>query len=65
MIGKRVDVFFMHAEALFDVLVRDVPHDVGDSWVLEDRDGRVHQVIFFERMSERASENSGAVDNIA
>jgi len=52
MIGKFVNVFFARADALFNVRVRDLPHDVGDSWVLESEDGTVHHVIFFERMSE-------------
>ena len=62
MIGKYVDVFFGRADALFRVKVRDFPHDVGDSWVLESANGQVHQVIFFERMSECAPESKESTE---
>jgi hypothetical protein len=55
MKGKRVDVYFSMADALFDVLVEHEPQNVGDSWHLRSADGLEHRVIIFEVMSERAA----------
>jgi hypothetical protein len=62
MKGKRVDVFFGHADALFNVLCEYEPCNVGDSWVFRSADGCEHRAVLFERMSE-APQNAMVAQN--
>lgn len=58
MKGKQVNVFFGHADALFNVFCEYEPYNVGDSWVFRSSDGCEHRAVLFERMSECAAQKS-------
>ena len=48
--GCHVDIYFVAADAEFDVEVLYVPVATGDSWVIKRKDGMIINVQLFEKM---------------
>ena len=50
--GDIVTVNFTSSDSLFNVKVLYTPCAIGDSWILRDKDEKLHYVQMFERMDE-------------
>jgi hypothetical protein len=50
--GDKVNVYWEHINAEFDLEVLHTPQDVGDYWTLKRKDGTIINVVLYSMMEQ-------------
>lgn len=57
-IGDTVTIYFERANALFHVVIHYMPNDVGDCFVVEDKEGNIYNVQNYAYMVKESKKNN-------